>query len=45
MLELERGLLSAEQEPQTDDDVHIDGTLYLNADNPLVHDLARNNFV
>jgi molecular chaperone HtpG len=31
----------AEQEPQTDDDVHIDGTLYLNADNPLVHDLAK----
>ena len=31
----------AEQEPQTDDDVHIDGTLYLNADNPLIHDLAQ----
>jgi len=34
-------LSRAEQEPQTDDDVHIDGTLYLNADNQLIHDLSQ----
>jgi molecular chaperone HtpG len=34
-------LSRAEREPETDDDVHIDGTLYLNANNHLLRALAQ----